>query len=139
MAVQKELVKKLEKKARDMRLDLMDMLEPGKVGHLGGSSSAMDIVAVLYFYKMKISADNPKDPSRDYFLMSKGHSVPAQYAALAEAGFFPKDEFGKMKTLGGMLQGHPDMKTPGMEAVTGSLGQGLSVAAGMAYSTKKTQ
>lgn len=137
MAAQIELVKHLEKKAADMRLDLMEMLEPGKVGHLGGSSSAIDIISVLYFYKMKISADSLNDLNRDYFLMSKGHSVPAQYAALAEAGFFSKEEFKKMKTLGGLLQGHPDMNTPGIEAVTGSLGQGLSVGAGMAYSTKR--
>ena len=88
MAAQMELIKHLEKKSVEMRLDLLEMLEPGKVGHLGGSSSAMDIVAALYFYKMNISADAPKDPERDYFIMSKGHSVPAQYAALYEAGFF---------------------------------------------------
>jgi len=137
MSAQEELISRLKKQAVLMRLDLLDMLEPGKVGHLGGSSSMIDIVAALYFYKMNISADSPKNHDRDYFLMSKGHSVPAQYAALAEAGFFPKDEFKKMKTLGGMLQGHPDMKTPGIEAVTGSLGQGLSVGAGIAYSLKR--
>ncbi len=130
-------IKSLEQKAVDMRLDLMEMLEPGKVGHLGGSSSAMDIVAALYFYKMNYSLKLKDSPERDYFLMSKGHSVPAQYAALAEMNFFSKDEFHKMKTLGGMLQGHPDMKTPGIEAVTGSLGQGLSLGAGIAYATKR--
>lgn len=134
MSVDMTVLKKLEKEALKMRLNLLDMLEPGKVGHLGGSSSAMDIAAALYHYKMRIFPDNPKDPRRDIFLMSKGHSVPAQYAALGELGFFDKSEYGRMKTLGGLLQGHPDMATPGMEAVTGSLGQGLSVGAGMAYS-----
>ena len=137
MSAQEELIKRLKKKAVLMRLDLLEMLEPGKVGHLGGSSSMIDIIAALYFNKMNVSASDPKKMDRDYFIMSKGHSVPAQYAALAEAGFFPKDEFKKMKTLGGMLQGHPDMKTPGIEAVTGSLGQGLSVGSGIAYSLKK--
>jgi transketolase len=136
MSIDKTLIKKLELQAIKMRLNLLDMLEPGKVGHLGGSSSAMDIAAALYFYKMRVFPKNPKDKRRDYFLMSKGHSVPAQYAALAELGFFDKAEFGKMKTLGGLLQGHPDMATPGMEAVTGSLGQGLSIGSGMAYSFK---
>ena len=134
MSVDKTLIKTLETQASKMRLNLLEMLEPGKVGHLGGSSSAMDITAALYFYKMKVFPENPKDARRDFFLMSKGHSVPAQYAALAELGYFDKKEFAKMKTLGGLLQGHPDMATPGMEAVTGSLGQGLSIGAGMAYS-----
>jgi transketolase len=137
MPVNDDLVKSLKKRATEMRLDLLEMLEPGKVGHLGGSSSASDIVATLYFHKMRIDVKNPKDPKRDYFLMSKGHAVPAQYAALAEAGFFSREEFPKMKTLGGILQGHPDMATPGIEAVTGSLGQGLSIGAGIAYSTKR--
>ncbi|MBN2625112.1 MAG: transketolase [Spirochaetales bacterium] len=136
MSAQEELILHLKKKSVLMRMDLLEMLEPGKVGHLGGSSSMIDIIATLYFHKMNISASEPKNPNRDYFIMSKGHSVPAQYAALAEAGFFPKKEFRKMKTLGGMLQGHPDMSTPGIEAVTGSLGQGLSVGAGIAYSLK---
>ncbi|ORC38433.1 transketolase [Marispirochaeta aestuarii] len=137
MSTQDDLIKSLKKKAVEMRLDLLEMLEPGKVGHLGGSSSATDIVATLYFHKMNYSLKNANDPDRDFFLMSKGHAVPAQYAALAEAGFFSRDEFPKMKTLGGMLQGHPDMKTPGMEAVTGSLGQGLSIGAGIAYAKKR--
>ena len=137
MPVTDDLVKSLKIKATEIRLDLLEMLEPGKVGHLGGSSSAADIIATLYFHKMKIDVKNPKDPKRDFFLMSKGHAVPAQYAALAEKGFFPREEFRKLKTLGGMLQGHPDMQTPGIEAVTGSLGQGLSIGAGIAYATKR--
>jgi transketolase len=108
------------------------MVGVGKAGHLGGSSSLAEIVSVLYFHKMKINKADPRDPSRDRFLLSKGHAVLIQYAALGELGYFPKSEFGKVKTLAGSLQGHPDMKTPGIEAVTGSLGQGLSIGVGMA-------
>ena len=134
--VSAELITELKKITVEMRRNLLMMLEPGKVGHLGGSSSCMEILASLYFNVMNISKDKINDPERDIFIMSKGHSVPAQYAALAELGFFPKSEFGALKTLGGMLQGHPDMKTPGIEAVTGSLGQGLSVGAGIAIAAK---
>lgn len=129
-------IKELEAKAVNMRLALMEMLEPGKVGHWGGSSSAMDIMAALYFEVMKVFPDDLKNPERDYFIMSKGHSVPAQYAALYELGLFPREELRKLKTLGGILQGHPDLMTPGIEAVTGSLGQGLSIGAGIAYARK---
>ncbi len=130
------MVNTIQEKALSMRKDLLTMLPPGKVGHLGGSSSAIDLIGTLYFYKMCINPNNPKDPQRDYFIMSKGHAVLAQYAALCEAGFFDRSHFDHLKTLGGLLQGHPDMKTPGIEAVTGSLGQGLSIGAGIAYSTK---
>jgi len=100
---------------------------------LGGSCSCAEIVVALYFHKMKHDPKNPAWPERDRFLLSKGHAALAQYAALAMAGYFPKEELKKVKSLGAMLQGHPDMtKTPGIEANTGSLGQGLSVANGMA-------
>lgn len=128
-------VQEIQAKARVMRRHIVDMVggKEGKVGHLGGSSSAADIVAALYFYKMKLDPANPKDPDRDRFLLSKGHAALVQYAALAELGFFPKEELGKVKTLGAILQGHPDMtKTPGIEANTGSLGMGLSIGLGMA-------
>ena len=125
--------KQLEEKALKMRFDILEMIGVGRAGHLGGSSSAAEIVAVLYFHTMRINPKNYKDPSRDRFLLSKGHAVLAQYAALTEWGYIPRDELKKTKTLQGMLQGHPDMtRTPGIEAVTGSLGQGLSVAVGMA-------
>jgi transketolase len=125
--------KRLEEKALKMRFDSLEMIGVGKAGHLGGSSSAAEILAVLYFHTMRINPNNPLDPSRDRFLLSKGHAVLAQYAALTECGYIPRDELKKTKTLEGMLQGHPDMaRTPGIEAVTGSLGQGLSIAVGMA-------
>ena len=108
------------------------MIPAGKVGHLGGSSSIMDVTAALYFKHMRVFAD-PRDPRRDRCVFSKGHAVLAQYAAFAELGYVSREDLKKVKTLDGTLQGHPDMDhTPGIEAVTGSLGQGLSVSLGMA-------
>ena len=128
-----EKIRMIEEKALQLRINIVEMIGVGKVGHLGGSCSSADIVAALYFYKMKIDPQNPAWEERDRFLLSKGHAALVQYAALAEVGFFPKEELKKLKTLGAMLQGHPDMtKTPGVEANTGSLGQGLSIANGMA-------
>ncbi|HWR29716.1 MAG TPA: transketolase [Negativicutes bacterium] len=129
-----EVIRSIEEKALRMReLIVTDLIGEGKVGHLGGSCSSADIVATLYFHKMKHDPKNPKNPDRDRFLLSKGHAALVQYAALALAGYFPQSELKKVKSLGAMLQGHPDMtKTPGIEANTGSLGQGLSIANGMA-------
>jgi transketolase len=130
-------VEQLETKARKIRLHIVKMIGYGKPGHFGGSCSIADLVTVLYFHKMKHDPNNPKWEERDRFLLSKGHSVPAQYAALVEAGYFPATELGRFKDLGSILQGHPDMtKGPGIEANTGSLGQGLSIAAGMAAGGK---
>jgi transketolase len=126
----------LGKTAVQLRRNLLEMVGVGKVGHLGGSSSLAEIVAALYFHKMKVNKDNPGDENRDRFLLSKGHAVLIQYAALGELGFFSRSEFAKVKSLAGNLQGHPDMKTPGIEAVTGSLGQGLSIAVGMALALR---
>lgn len=126
-------VKKLERIALQLRFDLLEMIGVGKVGHLGGSSSMAEIAACLYFHAMRYNPQNPKDPDRDRFLLSKGHCVLIQYAALAELGVIPRSELKKVKTLEGCLQGHPDMdRTPGIEAVTGSLGMGLSIGLGMA-------
>ena len=126
-------VKKLERVALQLRFDLLEMLGVGKVGHLGGSSSMAEIAACLYFHTMRYDPKNPKDPDRDRFLLSKGHCVLIQYAALVELGVIPREELKKVKTLEGCLQGHPDMdRTPGIEAVTGSLGMGLSIGLGMA-------
>jgi transketolase len=103
------------------------------VGHLGGSSSIADVMAALYFHVMRVNKDDPKDPTRDRLIMSKGHAVLVQYACLVELGYFDRAELDKVKTFEGILQGHPDMdRTPGIEAVTGSLGQGLSVSLGVA-------
>lgn len=121
-------------KAKEIRKDIVTMIGVGKAGHLGGSCSLADIVAVLYFYKMNHDPKDPKKPDRDRFLLSKGHAAIVQYAALMECGYFDKDTYiHTLKKLGSQLQGHPDMrKLVGIEANTGSLGQGVSLAAGMA-------
>jgi transketolase len=122
----------LKKRAAQLRGNLIDMIPPGKVGHLGGSASIMDVVAALYFKVMHVYGD-PRDPRRDLLVFSKGHAVLAQYAAFVELGYVAREDLKYVKTLECTLQGHPDMDhTPGIEAVTGSLGQGLSVCLGMA-------
>lgn len=132
MADQK-MIHALRQHGQMLRKTVVEMIGVGHVGHLGGSCSLADITAALYFYKMRIDPKNPKDPNRDRFLLSKGHGALIQYAALAMRGFFPKEELAAVKCLGSMLQGHPDVnKTPGVEANTGSLGQGLAIANGMA-------
>ncbi|MCL2680553.1 MAG: transketolase [Coriobacteriia bacterium] len=120
--------------ATKMRIDIVKMLAGAGSGHPGGSLSAVDLVATLYFGAvMHYDPHNPQLPSRDRFILSKGHAAPVQYAALARAGYFDPAELKKLRKLGSMLQGHPDArKCPGVEVSTGSLGQGLSIAAGLA-------
>ena len=130
------LIGSLEEKARQVRLGVIEALGIGNRGHLGGSMSCADVVAALYFYKMKHSPDKLDDPNRDRFIMSKGHSVLAQYAGLSEAGYFDRAVLSTTKSLGSLLQGHPERTTPGIEANTGSLGQGLSIGVGMALAGK---
>ena len=123
----------LQKKALQLRKDVARMIGAGKAGHLGGSCSLADIVTYLYYEEMKIDPSNPRLPDRDRFLLSKGHAALIQYAALGDLGFYPREEEKTLKALGSHLQGHPDLrKLPGIEANTGSLGQGISMAAGMA-------
>jgi transketolase len=129
-------IQRIQRIAWELRADVVRMIGVGKAGHLGGSCSLAEIVAALYFARMRFDPKAPRDPGRDRFLLSKGHSVLIQYAALTELGVIPREEMGKLKTLAGKLQGHPDMMTPGMEAVTGSLGQGLSIAVGMALALR---
>lgn len=130
-------IKELNTLAVKLRYDVVKMIGVNHKGHYGGAMSAAELVAALYFSKMKIDSENPKWKYRDRFVLSKGHSVFIQYAALAEKGFFPKEEMLKAKTVGSILQGHPDMKkTPGVECNAGSLGQGISQAAGMAAGLK---
>lgn len=137
MKDKKELIYKLEKKAKTLRRNVVISMGVGVAGHLGGSNSSADIVAALYFYKMKYDSANPERRDRDRFLLSKGHVAILQYAALAEAGFFPVEDLKTVKAIGSYLQGHPDrLKTPGIEAGTGSLGQGLSIGLGMALAMK---
>lgn len=126
----------LRRRAARIRRHIVAMIGPDQRGHYGGSLSSADVVAVLYFRELRVDPRNPSWPDRDRFLFSKGHSVLAQYGALAEAGFFPLEELYTLKSLGSRLQGHPELVTPGVEAVTGSLGQGLSIACGMAAALK---
>jgi len=135
--VSNDTIATLRMTALRLRFDLLEMIGVGKAGHLGGSSSLAEIVTALYFHQMRFDPCNLNDPDRDRFILSKGHAVLIQYAALAELGVIPREELGRVKTLGGILQGHPDMdRTPGIEAVTGSLGQGLSIATGMALALR---
>jgi len=128
-----ELLEDLRKKAQQLRKNVVVSMGIGVAGHVGGSCSSADIVAALYFYKMKHNPKKPKMVDRDRFLLSKGHVAILQYSALAEAGYFPIEDLKTTKEIGSHLQGHPDvLKTPGIEAGTGSLGQGLSIGLGMA-------
>lgn len=132
-----ELWSSLEHQAKRLRRDVILSIGVGVAGHIGGANSAADIVTALYFYKMRHDPKNPKKKDRDRFLLSKGHAAILQYAALAECGYFPVEDLKHTKELGSYLQGHPDVrKTPGIEAGTGSLGQGLSIGLGMALGQK---
>ena len=133
MAITEEQLHDLQQMATQMRLQIVGMMGSKKVHHFGGSLSATDLIAALYFYKMRYDPLNPAWPERDRFILSKGHSVPAQYAALALKGVFPLAELSTLKRLGSRLQGHPAMHyTPGLEGCTGALGEGLSFSNGLA-------
>ncbi|HRU39271.1 MAG TPA: 1-deoxy-D-xylulose-5-phosphate synthase N-terminal domain-containing protein, partial [Candidatus Goldiibacteriota bacterium] len=127
----------LEQKAVKMRVNIIKMLGCAGSGHLGGSLSAIDVIAALYMHVMRIDPKNPRWELRDRFVLSKGHAAPALYAALVEAGFIKEECLWSLRKCGGSLSGHPEMtKTPGVDMTTGSLGQGLSVANGMALAAK---
>lgn len=127
----------LAEKARKIRIDLLQEVYYGKSGHIGSSLSCADILAVLYFNEMNIDPQDPKAESRDRFVLSKGHASEALYATLAERGYFPKEDLITFRHIDSPLQGHPDMnKVPGVDMTTGSLGQGLSAANGMAIASK---
>lgn len=135
--VNAEVLTSLEEKAKVIRGHILRMLKEAGSGHTGGSLSAADLVACLYFWEMNVDPDHPGDENRDRFVLSKGHAAPVLYAALAEKGFFPADKLSTLRKMGSPLQGHPDMrKLPGVEASTGSLGQGVSWAVGMALAGK---
>ena len=134
--VSENTVKELNSIALKLRYDVLEMIGINTAGHLGGSLSLAETMAVLYFHRLKLSKDTLNDPNRDRLLLSKGHAVLIQYAALCEKGFFPREELKRVKTLNGLLQGHPDLSIPGIEAVTGSLGQGLSIGVGMALALR---
>lgn len=127
----------LEKIACEIRQDIISMVHESQSGHPGGSLSSADILTALYFKEMKIDPTNPKWEDRDRFVLSKGHASPVLYATLAKKGYFPKEELMKFRKIGSILQGHPEMKgIPGVDMSTGSLGQGLSAANGMALAAK---
>lgn len=130
-------VKELEKIANNVRIGIIEAVHSAKSGHPGGSLSIADILTVLYFNQMNIDETKPQDKSRDRLVLSKGHCAPALYSTLAERGFFEKEQLKTLRNINGNLQGHPDMnKIPGVDMTTGSLGQGLSVANGMAMASK---
>jgi len=129
-------VRELETKAKQIRRLIIQMLAQAGSGHPGGSLSATDLITALYFSLLRHNPKDPKWPDRDRFHMSKGHCCPLWYAVLAEAGYFSKDKLSTLRKMGSMLQGHPDRRTPGVDAASGSLGQGLSVALGMSLAAK---
>ncbi len=129
--------KKLTKKAAEIRRDLLHVIYNARAGHTGGSLSSVDILTVLYYNTLRIDPANPKDPERDRFVLSKGHSVEGYYTILADKGFFPKEELKTFSTFKSRLIGHPSVKVPGVELNTGALGHGLSCSVGMALAAKK--
>lgn len=132
-----ENVEELRKIAKKIRISIIEQVYRAKSGHPGGSLSSADILTVLYFNQMNINEKEPKAPLRDRFVLSKGHCAPVLYATLAEKGFFNKEELIGFRKIDGNLQGHPDMKkVAGVDFSTGSLGQGLSAANGMALASK---
>ena len=127
----------LQKMANEIRKDIVTSVHSAKAGHPGGSLSAADVFTYLYFEEMNIAPNDPDKPDRDRFVLSKGHTAPGLYAALAHRGYFPVEDMITLRHIGSHLQGHPDMKsTPGVDMSSGSLGQGISAAVGMALSAK---
>lgn len=136
MIMQRPNILELQKKAIEIRKDILKMLTLAGSGHTGGSLSIVEILLALYYYKLRNDPKNPRWIERDRFLLSKGHGCPALYAVLASKGYFPKDELWGLRKLGSRLQGHPQVGLPGIEISSGSLGQGLSIANGMALASR---
>ncbi len=127
----------LNEKAKQLRADIIRMLYTCQSGHPGGSLSCVEILMSLYYKVANVDASNPKAENRDRIVLSKGHACPALYAILADKGYFPREDLWNLRQIGSHLQGHPDMtKTPGVDVNTGSLGQGISIAMGMALAAK---
>ncbi|MGE5417996.1 MAG: transketolase [Acidobacteriota bacterium] len=138
--INEQVIEKIKVNARSMRQNIVKMLTEAGSGHPGGSLSAADIVACLYFWEMRHDPEKPAWEARDRFILSKGHAAPVLYSALAESGYFPKEKLISLRQLGSPLQGHPDMrKLPGVEASTGSLGQGIGWSVGMALGLRLDQ
>ena len=135
--MENEKLNSLVKTAAQIRLDILEEVHAAASGHPGGSLSIAEIITYLYFVEMNVNPADPKWADRDRFVLSKGHTAPALYAALAEKGFFSREELKKLRHVDSFLQGHPDMKgTPGVDMSTGSLGLGISSACGMALAAK---
>ena len=134
--MQRPSIKELEKKAKEIRKTVLKMLTEAGSGHTGGSLSVVEIMMSLYYYKMRHDPKNPGWPMRERLGLSKGHACPTVYAVLADCGYFPKEELMTLRRFGTRLQGHPQLGLPGIEASTGSLGQGLSIANGMALAAR---
>jgi transketolase len=134
--MQRPDISKLKIKAKELRKTILKMLTEAGSGHTGGSLSMVEIIMSVYYYKMKHDPSRPDWEMRDRFVLSKGHGCPALYAVLADVGYFPKEELMTLRKLGSRLQGHPQLGLPGLEASTGSLGQGLSIANGMALAAR---
>jgi transketolase len=136
-ALTPDLLAFLERTARALRRDIVEMVYRAQSGHIGGSLGAADLVAALYFHLMRHDPANPRWPGRDRFILSKGHCTPVLYAALARCGYFPKEDLATFRRPGSHLQGHPyQPKTPGVDASTGTLGLGISTGLGMALAAK---
>ena len=134
--MEKSILKELEKKACKVRLHIIEGTFNAGCGHPGGSLSAADLITYLYFNEMKVFPSNEKSENRDRFVLSKGHAAPALYGVLALKGFISEEEIKTLRKVGSVLQGHPNIKTPGVDMSTGSLGQGVSAAVGMALAGK---
>lgn len=132
----KSVLKELEKKACKVRIDVIEGTFNAGCGHPGGSLSAADVITYLYFNEMRVYPSNERAENRDRFVLSKGHAAPALYGVLAQKGFISQEEIKTLRKIGSTLQGHPSIKTPGIDMSTGSLGQGVSAAAGMALAGK---
>lgn len=127
----------LENIAKEIRINILKMVHTAQSGHPGGALSAVEIVTALYYHEMHVNPENPEDPDRDRFILSKGHACPVLYSILAMKGYFSVEKLKTLRQINGMLQGHPDMKkTPGIDFTTGSLGNGLSIGIGMALMAK---
>lgn len=127
----------LEEKARNIRLSVLDMVFTAGSGHIDSSFSAVEILVALYYRFLKFRQDEPAWAQRDRFILSKGHAAPVLYAILADLGFFPQSDLSKLRDVASHLQGHPSLETPGIDSATGSLGQGLSIACGIAFANER--
>lgn len=136
MATKRPDIEFLVSKARQIRKDILNMLASAGSGHTGGSLSLVEILISLYYYKLQHDPHQPNWEKRDRLILSKGHGCPALYAVLADCGYFPREELWTLRKFGSRLQGHPEKGLPGIEASTGSLGQGISIAVGMALSAR---